>query len=323
MSEQPPWDPKQGRPQDPPQQPYGPPPPGQQQPYPPGQPQYGQQQPYPPGQPQYGQPGPGQYPGQQPLYQGQPYWQPGGQPPYPGPGPQLPRRRKRHLVRAILAGIGAALAAIIVINALSSHGSGVPTTASGSSSAQSAVVTTAAAALPSGGQQFASDMQNTFSFGPAVTDAEIAAFGQQVCQARQSGTSVAGEVPAVQQDWSNTSAGDAIQMITLAAKDMCPSEQTAQTVTYVVTGTSGADVTYGPSGSDLTGSVPMSVTQPLGNPSYYAINAQLQGYGEVSCELEVDGVAISSSTASGGYNIAACEIGQDPTTGSWENDNSG
>ena len=316
MSDQPPWDPGQ------PQQPYGQPPFGQQS-YPPGQPSYGQQPPYPPGQPPYGQPGPGQYPGQQPPYQGQPYGPPGGQPPYPGPGPQPPRRRrKRHLVRNTLAGIGAAVVAIIVISALSSHGSGVSTTASGSSSSQPAVVASAVAALPSGGQQYASDMQNIFSFGPSVTAADIAAFGQQVCQARQSGTSVATEVPAAQQFWSNTSPGDAIQMITLAAKDMCPSQQTAQTITYVVTGTSGADVTYGPSGSNSSGSVPMSVTQPLGNPSYYAINAQLQGYGEVSCELEVDGVAISSASASGGYNIAGCEIGQDPTTGSWENDNS-
>jgi hypothetical protein len=112
-------------------------------------------------------------------------------------------------------------------------------------------------------------------------------------------------------------------MIILAEKDMCPSEQGAQTVTYVVTGTAGAQVTYGPAGSDLSGAVPMSVSKPLGNPSYYAINAQLQGDGQVSCKLEVDGFAISSATASGGYNIADCEIGQDPTTGSWENDNSG
>lgn len=166
-------------------------------------------------------------------------------------------------------------------------------------------------------------MQSVFSFGSAVSDSDIADFGQRVCQDLQSGTSIAAEVPTAQQAWTNTSPGDAIQMITLAGKDMCPSEQSAQTVTYVVTGTSGAQVTYGPAGSDFSGTVPMSVSQPLGNPSYYAINAQLQGYGQVSCKLEVDGVAISTATASGGYNIADCEIGTDLTTGSWDNDNSG
>jgi hypothetical protein len=69
----------------------------------------------------------------------------------------------------------------------------------------------------------------------------------------------------------------------------------------------------------------MSVTQLLGNPSYYAINAQLQGYGEVSCKLEVDGVAISSASVGRIQHrgLRSCEIGQEPTTRSWENDNSG
>ncbi len=200
----------------------------------------------------------------------------------------------------------------------SSASSGPP-----SSSASSAAPTASAAALPNGGQQYASDMQSIFNFNSDVATSDIASFGQQLCQDRQSGTSVAGEVPTAQQQWSNTSLGDAIQMITLAEKDMCPAELTAQTVTYVVTGTPGASVTYGPSGTDLTGSVPMSVSAALGTPSYYSINAQLQGAGEVKCQLEVDGVTLSSATASGGYNIADCEIGQNSTTSSWENDNSG
>lgn len=87
--------------------------------------------------PQYGAP-----PGQ-PSYQGQPYG-PSGQQPYSGPGngggygPQPPRRRrKRHLVRNILAGIGAVIVAIIAITALASHGNGVSTTPSGNSSTSS------------------------------------------------------------------------------------------------------------------------------------------------------------------------------------------
>ena len=95
-----------------------------------------------------------------------------------------------------------------------------------------------------------------------------------------------------------------------------------QTVTYIVTG-SPADVTYGPAGSDFSGSVPMKVTKPLGNPDYYAIDAQLQGGGDVSCKIEVNGKVISQATASGGYNIASCEISQDPFSGNWEDTNQG
>jgi hypothetical protein len=98
----------------------------------------------------------------------------------------------------------------------------------------------------------------------------------------------------------------------------------AATVTYVVTG-STADVTYGPAGSDATGSVPMrkTVTIPASAPLYYSISAQLQGSGTVSCEILVGGTVVSKSTASGGYNIAQCEISQDPLSGKWTDTNGG
>jgi hypothetical protein len=91
-----------------------------------------------------------------------------------------------------------------------------------------------------------------------------------------------------------------------------------QTLTYVVTG-SPADVTYGPAGSDLTGSVPMQLTKPLGSPVYYAVTAQLQGNGTVYCEIDVDGTAVSHAIASGGYQVARCEIIQ--AAGGWANAN--
>ena len=242
----------------------------------------------------------------------------------PGRPPRRNILRNALLSTGVVVLVVIALVAGIAIGKNSNRNS--PSQASSSppsSNASSAAPVATQAALPSGGQQYASDMRTAFNFGSGVADSDIANFGQQVCQARQSGTSLADEVPTARQDWSNTSPGDAIQMITLAEKDMCPSEQTAQTVTYVVTGTAGASVTYGPSGSNFTGSVPMSVSAPLGTPSYYAINAQLQGGGDVTCKLQVDGVTLSSATASGGYNIADCEIGQDAVSGSWENDNSG
>lgn len=101
-----------------------------------------------------------------------------------------------------------------------------------------------------------------------------------------------------------------------------PQPAASGTVTYVVTGSS-ADVQYGPAGTNTQGQVPMNVTKPLGSPIYYSITAQLQGSGQVACKLEVNGKAISSSTASGGYNIATCEISQDPLSGNWTDTNQG
>jgi len=94
-----------------------------------------------------------------------------------------------------------------------------------------------------------------------------------------------------------------------------------QTVTYKVTGTRLAEVTYGPAGSNLTGHVPMSITATLGDAQYYALQAQLQGYGSVSVTISVNGKVISRGTASGGYNVASAEISQDPLTGAWEDMN--
>ena len=98
----------------------------------------------------------------------------------------------------------------------------------------------------------------------------------------------------------------------------------ANTITYVVSGSS-ADVTYGPAGSDASGTVPMNVSAPIGkNPAvYYAIDAQLNGGGTVTVEILVGGKVISHAMASGSYNIATAEIDQNPLTGQWEDTNSG
>lgn len=107
----------------------------------------------------------------------------------------------------------------------------------------------------------------------------------------------------------------------VAASHAASSPAARQAVTYVVTG-SPADVTYGPAGSSLTGTVPMHVSRPLGSPSYYSLQAQLQGSGTVTCAIEVDGRVISRATASGQYQVAMCEISQDPFSGGWQDDNS-
>lgn len=174
--------------------------------------------------------------------------------------------------------------------------------------------------LSAADRQFVSDMRDTFTFSSSIQDSDIASSGEKVCRDRRAGASVAREVSAVSHAWTNTTAGGAIQIIVLAEKDICAAERTAQTVTYVVTG-SPADVTYGPTGSQDQGSVPMSVTQSLGSPQYYAIAADLQGGGSVSCQIKIDGVTIASASASGGYDRSDCEIFRDRSR-SWVSANS-
>ena len=164
--------------------------------------------------------------------------------------------------------------------------------------------------------QFVTDVRNALSFGNSVQDSALASFGQHVCRTRQAGATVAAEVPAAQKVQASISTGDAVQMIMLAEKDLCPSQSTQQQVTYVVTG-SAAHVTYGPSGANFEGTGPLSVSQPLGQPQFYSINAQLTGGGSVTCLLKVDGVTIASNSASGSGNIASCQMDQN-LNGSWE-----
>ena len=164
--------------------------------------------------------------------------------------------------------------------------------------------------------QFVTDVRNALSFGNSVQDSALASFGQHVCRTRQAGATVAAEVPAAQKVQASISMGDAVQMIMLAEKDLCPSQSTQQQVTYVVTG-SAAHVTYGPSGANFEGTGPLSVSQPLGQPQFYSINAQLTGGGSVTCLLKVDGVTIVSNSASGSGNIASCQMDQN-LNGSWE-----
>jgi hypothetical protein len=169
--------------------------------------------------------------------------------------------------------------------------------------------------------QFVSDMRSAFGLGNEVPAARLASFGQHVCNTRQSGTSVAGEVPYARRSWANISKGDAVQAVTLAERDLCPTQFAPDKVTYVVTG-SAANVTYGPTGSDYTGTAPLSVTRPLGQPQFYSINAQVTGNGTVTCKLQVDGVTIATGSASGESSVASCEI-QQGLNGSWEETSTG
>ena len=164
--------------------------------------------------------------------------------------------------------------------------------------------------------QFVADVRNVLTLGSNVTNGTVASFGQRACHALQSGGSLAGEVQPARRAFAAISKGDAIQLITLAEKDLCPAQLGPQQVTYVATGSS-ANVTYGPSGSGYQGSVPLAVSRPLGNPQLYSISAQLKAGGTVTCQLKVDGVTIASATASGTNSVANCAMDQN-LNGSWE-----
>jgi hypothetical protein len=221
--------------------------------------------------------------------------------------------------------------------------------------------TKAAPALTTKQELFVDTVQSKFAaVGKGNTASQIAGFETQVCELFLAGvTTVSAAELNVQEGWTNNwqtpppSPGTITKLVTLAAHDGCQARlvtaerlavkiarkqraarrearqdaaaaaaarRLAHTVTYIVTG-SPADVTYGPSGSDLQGYVPMNVSAPLRNPVYYAISAQLQGGGQVTCEILVGGHVISKSTATGSYNIATCEISQDPISGGWVNTN--
>ena len=165
--------------------------------------------------------------------------------------------------------------------------------------------------------QFVSDVRNVLTFGSGVTDAQVASFGQGACRSVQSGTTLAGEVQPARRAFPAISRGDAIQLITIAEKDLCPAQSGPQEVTYVATGSS-ADVTYGPSGSGYQGAVPLTVTKPLiGNPQFYSMSVQMKNGGTVTCQIKVDGVTIVSASASGSTNVASCAMNQD-LNGSWQ-----
>jgi hypothetical protein len=252
----------------------------------------------------------------------------GNEPPcQPGAGPRGRRRRPGHRARNVALLTVGLLAVVAVISAVAGNGGktghGGTRTPPAASSAPAAAATTPA--LSAGAQQFVSDLQSSslFNVGSSTSAAQIASYGQQVCSMRQGGQKQTAAISYTETAWSNMSPMLADAMTRLAEQDMCASDLPGQTVTYIVRGTAGTQVTYGPAGSDFNGSVPMKVTERLGDPEYYAINAQLQGGGSMSCSIEVDGIPLSTASASGSYNIADCGIGQDPVTNLWENDNTG
>ncbi|WP_051450311.1 hypothetical protein [Actinospica robiniae] len=84
----------------------------------------------------------------------------------------------------------------------------------------------------------------------------------------------------------------------------------------------GVEITYGGEGTEDSASrLPFTKTIPLSaSEQYYAVQAQLQGGGKVSCSttVEYEGTsAVQKGEASGGYTIASAEVCSD-FEGGWE-----
>jgi hypothetical protein len=95
------------------------------------------------------------------------------------------------------------------------------------------------------------------------------------------------------------------------------------TVTFRVRGTaSGVDITYGSDSDNRQGpnSLPWQSTMARddsGDTLYYSVTAQLNGGGDITCDVLVGSKVVATGHASGGYNICMAQIGQDPLTEEW------
>lgn len=92
-------------------------------------------------------------------------------------------------------------------------------------------------------------------------------------------------------------------------------------VQFSVTGSasSGVDITYGndTSSHQGPGRLPAYMSMPVRSDAlYYAMSAQLQGGGSITCKLRI-GDSVSVGHASGGYNICSVQLNSDPLTGGW------
>ncbi|WP_203962229.1 hypothetical protein [Actinocatenispora thailandica] len=85
---------------------------------------------------------------------------------------------------------------------------------------------------------------------------------------------------------------------------------------------SGVDITYGSDSDSRQGpnAVPWQASLPRddsGKTLYYAVTAQLNSGGDITCEVLVGTKVVAAGHASGGYNICSAQIGQD-FLGTWQ-----
>ncbi len=142
------------------------------------------------------------------------------------------------------------------------------------------------------------------------------------------GTGLTGEKFPASSPRSHASAGQAAAAAPAVRPRSKPRSRGARSgprpvLTYQVSGTPGARVTYGPAGTYLTGRGPLQVTTRLGNPLYYFITAQLPGRGSVECEILIGAKVMAKSAATGRHSLASCQISRDPLSGKWQNGGGG
>ncbi len=117
-----------------------------------------------------------------------------------------------------------------------------------------------------------------------------------------------------------------------------PTPNPVTTVTFTVTGWGDPSITYGSDSDNRDGggtlgqlgdgnALPWTRSLPFsGDASYYSVNAQLEGAGDISCKIVVSGpgdnpATVSSGHASGGYSICAAQAAPSDSTGlSWQNE---
>jgi hypothetical protein len=102
-----------------------------------------------------------------------------------------------------------------------------------------------------------------------------------------------------------------------------PSPAAKPTVVFTLTGSapSGVDISYGSDSDNRQGGSTSPWKASLrrddsGGVSWYDMTAQLQGGGDITCQILIDGAVIASGHASGGYNICSAQISQS-FTGKW------
>lgn len=112
-----------------------------------------------------------------------------------------------------------------------------------------------------------------------------------------------------------------------------PTPNAPTKVEFIVSGSApdGIDITYGPAGSNLAGPSVLAGTTTMTvnfdpNADYYAMNAQLQGDGDITCKIVATGpgdqpLTASSGAASGSYNICSAQAAPENNGLSWENEN--
>lgn len=118
-----------------------------------------------------------------------------------------------------------------------------------------------------------------------------------------------------------------------AAAPASPTPPPPTKVEFIVSGSApdGIDITYGPAGSNLSGPSVLDGTAKMtmtfdASTDYYAMNAQLQGDGSITCKIVATGpgdqpLTVSSGAASGGYNICSAQAAPENGGLNWENEN--